>query len=210
MRDGRWPVVWSAGCALLVMCLSACSIGPRNFENENDRLRRENLTLKRQVEQLQTEVEAMDAALAAAEQRNTNGAKTLPEDVRRPVPVRIKLGRFSGPVDQNGDGQAELLRLYLQTLDTQDRFVQAIGRLKVSASRLTPGQPARTILTAPVSAAAFDAAYRSSAAGTHYTIELPVPEGVSCPMNQPIHLAIELEDLIHGHRLQQAAVVNRR
>ncbi len=192
------------------MSMVGCSVGPRNFENENDRLRRENLVLKRQAEQLSTEVEALDTALAAAERRNAAGPASLPEGVRRPVPATLKLGRFSGPVDQDENGQADLLRLYLLTLDTQDRFVQTIGRVQISASVVAAGQPARTILTTRIDAADLDAAYRSGPAGTHYTLELPVPDGVSCPMDRPLHLAIELDDLIHGHQLQAAAVINQR
>jgi putative intracellular protease/amidase len=159
-----------------MFCLAGC--GPRNYDNDNDRLRRENLDLTEQVTALKRENESL-AKLAQATHPPTASADAA--GVIPPRCARIQIASFSGGIDADRDQHDEAVRLYLHTLDSRDRFVQAVARLKITLAHLPPGQPALTLAVAQIDPARFDAAYRSGLTGTHYTIEVPVanvPPGV--------------------------------
>jgi outer membrane murein-binding lipoprotein Lpp len=186
------PLPWGEGWGEGMMCvmrssfslvaalalsaaLSACHMGPRNYENENDRLRAEVLDLTTQVRDLSAQVEALDNALTAAEQRRD---PTLPAGVHRPQLAAIVVGRTSCIILEQDQPTA---RLYLRTLDARQRFTQTIAEAQLTITATRPGAQAVTLATHTFDARQFDAAYRSSFAGTHYTLLCPVkrlPESV--------------------------------
>jgi len=183
----------------LMALLVACSAGPRNYENDNDRLRRENLELTDQSAALQKRIEGLETSLAAAERGHQPAA--LPKGLHRPLCTRIEIDRFSTFLDQDKDGAIDHLRLYLKTFDQQGRFIPTVGSLKVSVVAAPPGKPAATLATANFDAATFDAAYHSGFGGTHYTLMVPMdkapPEGLTA-----LTISVELRDLVAGRTLQ--------
>ncbi|MEX2673624.1 MAG: hypothetical protein WD294_16110 [Phycisphaeraceae bacterium] len=181
--------------ALLTSSLVGCMRGPRNFENENDRLRRVNLELRDTVAELQQRTTSLERALEI--ERNRPDAANLPEGVQPPMVTGIQLGRFSGGIDTDGDGTDDAVRLYLNTLDARNRFLPAVGTAQVTVAAVPPGEEAVTVATAEFDADEFEQAYRSGIAGTHYTLVVPVTQSV--PENvERVTVRVRFNDLLTG------------
>ncbi len=162
---------------VLVLCVVAgCSRGPRNFVNDNDRLRADNLELNRTVEQLQETLARRDSELEALRQRD-EAAAPMP-GVTPPSLAQLKLDRYSGPVDTDGDGADDVIRLYLKPMDQHGRVIPIEGAAKLTMVLLADGAEPATLLETTYDPAAMRAAYRSGFTGVHYTLELPLGEGL--------------------------------
>lgn len=156
-------------CAVFA-ALPGCRAGGGNFTNENDRLRRENLALSERVEKLDADVRRLETALAIAQREGAAGDENLPEGVAVPVCAEIRIGKYSGGVDTDGDEVDDALRVYLVTFDQRGRFVQVIGSVRLTAVATVAGESAVTLVTHEMDAKSLDEAYRSGAGGTHYTL----------------------------------------
>lgn len=163
--------------AIGAACLAsvACHSGPRNFLNENDNLRRQNLELREKVDGLQKQI---DLRVAEIDTLNAqHGSATRPALGGTDVPrvVKLDLDRYTGAIDTNGDGADDTLRIYLKTLDQHGRFLPAAGRAVVQVVAISPGTPPALIAEKTFEPREFDAAYRSGLTGTHFTLEVPLP-----------------------------------
>jgi hypothetical protein len=152
--------------ALLAGCRSAA------IAAENDRLRSRVVELEDELTDARgslAELRAELATLAAA-------AGDLPEDIRANTPhvVTISIGRLSHARDDDGDGRADRLIIYVNPADGRDRFVQCVGELTAHAALLPAQGEAATIARVTLAPAELRDAYRSGVTGTHYTIELPI------------------------------------
>lgn len=193
------------GLLLLVFLLPAC--GPRNFLNENDRLRKENLDLRRRVESLSQRAAGLKKRLEA-EKRESEAGKSLPEGVYQPAATSISIGRYSGGVDTDEDPANDTIRLYLSTTDRRGRFIQTLATVKVSAVAIPPGEQAKTVATATIDAKAFDQAYRSGITGTHYTLTIPVDPAAVPPGTEQLTVRVALTNLMTGQILEAEKTIN--
>lgn len=167
-----------AAAALGLVVLAGCQIGPRNFENENDRLRAQNLALRQEVEALEDRLELRLGELETLRQQ-VNPATQPGADVPQgesPVLSRLEFDRLSGPVDEDGDEADDLIRVYLEPQDQRGRLLPVAGRAVVRAVTI-PAEGEPTLLAERVyEPEAFESAWRSGITGRHYTLELPLPE----------------------------------
>ncbi|MAE65087.1 MAG: hypothetical protein CMJ18_12525 [Phycisphaeraceae bacterium] len=178
--------------------LTACG-GPRNFLNENDRLRRQNLELNEQIEKLQAQIESRIQEIDALQaQQEQGGAAARIDGADPPRLSRLRFGRYSGPVDSDGDGQHDQVRIYLHTLDQHGRFVPVSGRAVVRANIATANAAPGTIASRAWEPPEFDQSYRSGITGTHYTLELDLPAGAAGV--ERIQLYVALHDAATGLR----------
>ncbi len=172
----RRALAWPALPTLLALSLAA-ACGPRNFLNENDQLRAERLELQRQLEQLNTQIENLMAEKAALRQQLETAPAPLP-GAEVPTLSRVQFGRYSGPMDDDGDGRDDLIRVYVQTLDQHGRMMPAAGRAALQAVVIPDQKPPFVLAQRTFNPPEFEKAYRSGFTGTHYTLELPLPEDV--------------------------------
>ncbi len=164
--------------ALLSACLTGCTnVSANRVSSENDRLRAENLELKRNVETLQQRVKArvaeLDAQRAASGSPGSSDPALTGADV--PQAASLHFGRYSAAVDGDQDGQRELLRLYLMPRDQFGRFLPTAGALQAQAVWVQPGTQPVVLGETSLTPAQWDQAYRTGITGTHYTVELPLP-----------------------------------
>jgi hypothetical protein len=177
--------VGGAPLVLLALLLTACAgPDPAKISAESDRLRKENLDLSRQVDELKTKTDLQQAQINTLQQRLETKSKVegvAPADV--PAAVTLRFDRYSGFYDTDGDGQPDTLRVYLETLDQRGRFVPVAGRAVLQAVVITPDQPPAVLAQRDFEPAQFDQAYRTGFTGTHYTLEAklaaPLPSGVN-------------------------------
>ncbi|MEM1211466.1 MAG: hypothetical protein AAGI68_04125 [Planctomycetota bacterium] len=172
------------GCcaALLVLIaasLPAClSAGPRNFENENDALREERQKLEQQLAETQAALTRRESQLRALQAKHAapSGAATQPAN---PQLATLRFAALSGPIDTNDDGADDTLRVYLQTLDDQGRFLPAFGVARLQAAWLRDEQPPVLLVDTALNQSEFNAAYRDNFVGTHYTLSADLPNPLS-------------------------------
>ena len=155
---------------------AGCRLGaPRDFRNENDRLRRENLELRREVEQLSEQLELRRGELAnLRRQLDRAEAESMPE-AETPTLSRLRMGRYSGGVDTDGDGRDNLIRVYLQPLDQRGRVLPVAGRATMQAVAMIDDDQPQVLAQRTYEPDEFDRAWRSAFTGRHYTLELNLP-----------------------------------
>ena len=169
--------------AIGLFCTACAGPDPAKISAENDRLRRQNLDLTRKTDELEKKVGLLEAQIDTLAQRlQTKAGLEGVAAADLPTAVKIEFDRYSGAYDTDGDGAADTLRVYVQTLDQRGRFVPVAGRAVLQAVAITPDPPPVVLASRVFAPAEFDDAYRSGFTGTHYTLEAklpsPMPQGV--------------------------------
>ena len=169
------------------LILPACSSGPKDFDNDNDALRREREALLAENERLRADLSETRAKLDELARTNRLAGDAEPEEVARSVPrvAGFSFGRLTGPEDLDDDGAVEVVTVYLRPFDGRQRFVQAVGWLTLRADLLPEPDPAspnvardpELLGTITLTPSEMREAYRSSPLGTHYTIDIPIVGG---------------------------------
>jgi len=157
------------------LALAGC-FGPKNFENENDTLRREKLELTQQTESLERQVASLEGQVAALREQLA-GPDTPVPGADPPVVARIEIDALSGLTDSDGEPGNDVLRVYVKPYDQRRRFHAAAGKAVVQAVAIEPDQPPRLLMEKTYGPGAFDDAYRSGFLGTHFTLDLSLPDG---------------------------------
>ena len=167
------PTRLGPGACVASAAAFLCACGPGNFANTNDDLRRENLELRRSVDELsarlEREVRAQEVLLA----RQAGARGPLPEGARPPRLVKLTMDRYGSAVDADGDGRSDLVRLYVYPRDQQDRMLPAAGTLTARVLDLS-ADPPRVLGERTLDPAAFEAAYRDGFTGPYYRVEVPL------------------------------------
>ncbi len=212
------PRPWALLCAVGLLGLSTlpgCRAKAKNFDNENDTLRRQVMDLRAQNERLQGEVGELRAKLW--EQTRLREAATGPAaDVVAAMPrcASLEIGARSGWT-RDGAG----IEVLVETLDARRRFVQVAGTLTVDITRLpaaaspdTAGafqSGAATIGTVTLTPADLREAYRSTFMGTHYSVVVPIaPEAKAAAGT--IVLRAALNDGVTGQTLEGTRTLTAR
>ena len=170
------------GLAALAVLLSVpWGCGPRNFDTEADELRRRNQELLEQVRSLERDIEQYIEETQALRQRVVDKHGGI-EGADPPRLSQIRFGRYSGALDTDADGDDDLIRLYVLTLDQHGRFMPVAAVATVKAVRNESDQDPQVIVEQQYGPQEFDKRYRSGLTGTHYTLDIklpsPVPEGL--------------------------------
>ncbi len=137
----------------------------------------ENADLREQVADLETRLQRRTDELAAVRQQLDGGAHPLP-GAQPPTLTSLALGRYSGPLDASGDGVDDTVRVYVNPLDQQGRFLPVAGEALLQVVAIPQDASAEPYVLArrAYDAQQWDAAYRSGFTGTHYTLEAPLPD----------------------------------
>jgi hypothetical protein len=209
-------------CVLLIACVSAvalfatlpgCNVGGTSSTSaENDRLRRETLQLRRDLERAEGEKAELRVKLGESERSRT---AALDPAVLEAIPriTRIDFGILSGVDDASRSPR--LVRFDLTPLDGRGRFTQAVGTLTVEAAVLPPVAPGENALSSPaamstgsplpgvllatrtLTPAELREAYRSGLTSASYVVEVepahPVPESGDLVMR------VSFSDALSGH-----------
>lgn len=171
--------VVAAVAAAVSLAVAGCTVGPRNFENENDRLREQVMTLEEQVEELSEQLERR-----LGEIQHLRVRLDVPADADVPVLADVELGRYTGAVDEDGDGRDDAVVAYVRTLDQDGRFLPVAAEATLAAAVIdVEGDDAdvRVFQRQRFDRDAFDDAFRTGLTGTHYTLRLTLPEEGELP-----------------------------
>ncbi|MEO1130676.1 MAG: hypothetical protein AAFX05_13365 [Planctomycetota bacterium] len=200
---------------LLGLGLIGCS-GPKDFDNENDALRRERESLELENVQLRARLAESEAKLAEMARTFEAAGGRPGADVVASMPrcAGIAMDRFSGPADRDDIDGPELIDVYIRPFDGRMRFVQVAGQLTVEAVLIPPTDRGEEDFGGPRSLGRVELgpvdlreAYRSSAMGTHYAVVVPIS-----PPNQPLSgtlvLTALLQDAITGRAHEARATMS--
>ncbi len=138
------------------------------MEAENDRLRHEVATLNDRVKALEGERDELAAKVSPATPAEREALDATPRL------AGIEVGSLSGYVPVDSAKPATGVVGYIVTKDGRDRFVQAVGSLKVEA--MVEG---RVVAIAELTPRQVRDAYRSGFTGTHYEVQMPLLEPVA-------------------------------
>lgn len=191
----------SARTAIGLGALALAGCGPRNYVNENDALRRQVLDLQRQV---QAEKAAASEALAKLSEAERVREQSLPKDVLEAIPrcAEITIENNTGLVRSTPDAPApDAIDVYIRPLDGRRRFVQIVGRLAIEVTLLpTPGPdapPPRRLAYTELTPTEVREAYRVGLFAAHYTVRLPLP-GLPSPIDGELVVRVQFFDALTG------------
>ena len=172
----RSPRSTSVGFCLLVCVLGWCAgCGTqRSFSDENDKLRAERLELKQAIDTLQQRLALREDELRAMREQMDSGAAPS-GDAEPPRLAGIALGAYTGPIDLDGDGRLDALRVYVRPLDQDGRQITAEGKARVRLIFVPDNADPQTALDRAYDAKQFHDAYRDGVTGTHYTLAADLP-----------------------------------
>lgn len=153
--------------------LTACG-NQKGVANENDKLRDEQLSLQQQIDALQDKLAQREGELQTT--REDPGDPLPPVEGGDPPRLAgIVLGLYSGPIDQDGDGKYDSLRVYVRPIDQHSRQITAEGAASVRLIATSADGEPKTILDQRYGPDTFRAAYHAGTAGTHYTLKADLP-----------------------------------
>ena len=160
--------VWgAAGCTATV------GGDGRSLSAHNDELRRTNAELREQLDETQKQIKLLEGELSSHRQRAAaEGAGEIPGGV--PVFSGLVYARYTGPVDTDGDGADDTVRLYLRPVDQHGRMLVVAAQANVQVVELRADAVPRVVADRTFGAQAFAAAYRTGLTGDHFTLEVPM------------------------------------
>lgn len=186
-RPRRWALLLALVAAAAPLSLAGCRARAKNFDNENDALRRQLLESKAEAERLRGENAELRAKLGEAVSARDAAVGPSAEVVAAmPRCAGIEIRPNSG---WTGKGSSERgVEVLVQTFDARKRFVQVAGTLIVDVTSLPvpgvsgggSGEAASPVTLGSVvlSPAELREAYRSSFMGTHYAVVVPTAGAV--------------------------------
>ena len=201
-----------------MLCVSALALmgsasGCRSdFRTPDDGLRRTVLEQKNRIAQLEAEVTRRKAA-AVAREREIARLSTPPhaaqaagveeavgsieDGVEVPRLAGLRYDGWSGPDDRDGDGVAEVVRLFVQPIDQ-------LGRMRPVAARVTAKLVrvgGETLWERTLSPAEWDAAYRTGFTGPYYAVNVPLEGAVAEAGLEGLAVRVELVEAVTGVRV---------
>ena len=170
------PRSWAASSRLALLALACLALGgcggAKRASAENDRLRAEALDLRDRIALLEKRNAELEAQLLRADA----GPEAAADEYLAHVPrvAEISIDRLSHARDDDGDGVADALVLYVRPADGLGRFLQVVGQVSAQVAVLPVEGDAVTIGRVTLGPGDVREAYRSSALGTHYTVTVPI------------------------------------
>lgn len=173
-KKGTVPFLLFSPVVATLLLLPACG-SQVSFRNENDKLRKERLTLKQEIDGLQEQLALREGELLAMRRQMDEAAGPI-DGVEPPRLAGIVLGMYSGPIDLDGDKKYDALRVYVRPIDQDSRQITAAGSARVRLLVVPAEGEPRAVLDQAYDPDAFHTAYRSGVTGTHYTLGADLPD----------------------------------
>ena len=204
-------VICMAGLLLTASgCISGRLGGSESPDVVINELRDNNNALKEEVARLQKSIDLRLAEIDTLQQQ-VQGAMPM-AGVPAARVVKLHLGRYSSAVDTNGDKRDDMIRLYVQPLDQQGRFLPATGEATIQAILLREDDGPLPLAKLTLSSDVWDKSYRTGLTGTHFSIELALAGTDSAALNtlkkgmHQITVMVSFTDAGTGTSISQQAV----
>lgn len=184
----------------MLLCVALPGCRNQAVSRENERLREEVLALEEQARDLLRVNQELRAELASTS--STNNLDQLAPEIREATPhlAKISLGRLSHVTDDDLDGLADSLVIYVNAVDGWSRPIQLIGSMAVSVLIVTPQGDPSSIGFAHLGPLELREAYRSGLTGSHYTIAVELVDQREPPATDQCIVRVEFFDALTGMR----------
>lgn len=205
----RLPLVSLIAMLACALALTACNKYTVLSPTPDDDLRR-------QVRDLKEEVKNLKAERTELKENITQLAKPVAESSTRdaeiveatPQVVGVTISGHVGPsksTAQTPEQSAESVQvngcgavIYLSPSDGRGRFLQIVGRARVSVFQLTADGKSQTLGQCDYSPAEVRDAWRSGLMGTHYTLKVPLSPDWKC--EGTVTVKLEFTDGLTGNK----------
>lgn len=172
---------------VILLTLTACAVvgctarvggDGRSLSQHNDELRQVNTELREQLDQTQQQITLLEGELSSHRQSaaftgSAPAAASESDGAVIPVLSGLKFARYSGPVDSDGDGADDRVRLYVRSVDQRGRLLVVAGSANVQVVQLRADAVPRVVADRTFGPQEFAEAYRSGLTGDHFTLEVP-------------------------------------
>lgn len=190
-----------AAATVAAVSASGCSVrvGGRDPVLVNRELREENVELTMQNEELAELVSGLKGRLKSVEAALAENPSPSHQAAAKGAPVLagVELDRYSGPVDTDGDDRDDVIRLYIKPMDQHGTLLRWPINAEVRAVTVPAEGEPRVVAMRSFDADEFKKAFREGFTGSHYTLELPLPEELGEDAGQ-LAVRVVLHDRVHG------------
>lgn len=177
---GAGMVLRAALLAAVLGAVVSCRAKPKNFDNENDELRRRLDATQVQVDMLRAENTELKGQLAEAGHRLEAAGQPPSGEVVSSIPrcAGVRFGKLTG-IDIHDPNR---VIVYLIPYDGRQRFVQVAGHIAVDLTLLDPdpggeaGSEPKVLGSVALGPVEVREAYRSTMLSTHYAVDVTLTE----------------------------------
>jgi len=187
----------------LLLFLAGCGIGSERkdpAELKAEKLRQEKAALTGDTQQLQVEIEQLQAQIRAL--------SALPQDQRgNPYELTsVRIARISNFFDKDSDGKQEKLVVYVQPIDAEGDAVKAAGTVSVQLWNLNNPNGEALLGQWQVEPAELRKLWFNSLATTAYRLTFDRPETVGV-FSEPLTIKVTFLDSLTGESFRAQQVI---
>lgn len=192
----------TAAVLLVLAALAGCA---KDLRQENSRLRTQLLDttargdqLERQNQELTQQLQQSTQRVEALQQLGPARTDLLPQA------AAIRIGRHSSPVDTDGTGGEDAVRVLVQPLDAQGHTIKAAGSLLVELYDLAAPPEQNLLGRCEVSPQDLTQHWYSTFGSDHYSVECPLDRP---PQHPELTVRVQFTDLVNGNAFAQQKVI---
>ncbi len=189
-RCPRW--VSFGGLVFALLAGAGCPPNPQAVKEVEDKRRLED-----RVAELQRDVATRDAQIGEQSARIRELMKTDPQQARYiPHAERIAIEPMTGVYDDNRDGKAEGVVVYLQAFDADGDLVKAAGTATVQVLDLENPAASQVVAEAKLNEDGLRKSWYGKFMTSHFTIKCPWKSGP--PTHRVLTVRVRFVDLVTG------------
>jgi len=183
----------SASVAVLATWLAGCGVGSEQYQQalkQRDEARRQVAELREANARLRQAIAGKDEQIATLQALG-------PKRVEKLFTVeRLRLGRFTGGVDLDGDGCDDGVRVYLQPIDARGGAIKAAGDVMIRLYDLAEPSCKSLIGEYHWGVDQIGEAWTAGFLSSHYSLTCPWQSGP--PAHDEITVRVEFIDYLTG------------
>lgn len=197
-RWSRLPGGVQAAAVCALMALSGCdpTVGGNGVSQSNDseqKLAEANRIRAAQSDQL------AEQARVIQQLRGMDASKRMEQLVHVD---RVEIERLSGGYDDDKDGRDDGVVVYLRLLDADGDVIKATGSASVKLFDLSKGDGGQPVAQARWTAEQMRPLWYGKMMTSHYSLRVPLPNGISITPGTPLTATVEFTDLLTGGTFQ--------
>ncbi len=197
---------WILRCiivTLAVVLTGGCGIGKNPLLGDIDNLKNENTELSLKVQSLQQEnVQLTD---------QVNTLSSLDKDVRLnslDTLDKIRIAKRTGLYDKDEDGTRETLAVYIETLDTAQDFIKAVGTAQVELWDLDANPTAAKLAEWSLTPEQLHPLWGGNVFAGYYRLSFPVA-GIVTGQEKTLTVKVTFTDTLSGKVLRDQTTIER-
>jgi len=137
--------------------------------------------------------------------RGLDGARRLEQLVHV---ARVEIERLSGGYDDDRDGVAEGVVVYLRLFDSEGDVIKAAGSAKVNVFDVSTASAPRTVCFGQWTAEQMNPLWFGALMTSHYNLRVPWPAGIRTTPSKTLTLVVQFTELLSGRTFEAQRAVD--